>query len=205
MNNTSPIPVKWARSSLAWSLLLEVLKQCHSKLYSSLITSATPPPPFKERHTHTQRETLVSATQACSSCPPPSLSSLSLPLPTQACDVTVWDNGVRILLQSSVSLAPICEEESHRPLVCRLSGVERPLLIAVSSQPLLSRVCNALQSGRSRVDLRMTSREWQCLSQPAPTARYQSPKHKGMQAAPAILFFMEEAHIHDSDIHTGRK
>lgn len=179
MNNTSPIPVKWARSSLAWSLLLEVLKQCHSKLYSSLITSATPPPPPLKKDTLTERETLVSATQACSSCPPPSLSSL--PLPTQACDVTVWDNEVRILLQSSVSLAPICEEESHRALVCRLSGMERPLLIAVSSQPLLSRVCNALQSGRSRVDLRMTSREWQCLSQPAPTARYQSPKHKGGQ------------------------
>lgn len=64
---------------------------------------------------------------------------------------------------------------------------------------------DALQSGRSRVDLRMTSREWQWLGQPTLTATCQSRRHKGTLAAPAILFCMEEVLIQDRDIHNGRR
>lgn len=77
MNNMSPIPVKWARSSLARALLLEVLKQCHSKLYSSLVSLTSAPPPLKK---DTLTQTLVSATPSLFLLPTPS-AFLPFPFP----------------------------------------------------------------------------------------------------------------------------
>lgn len=80
MNNKSPIPVKWAGSSLSWALSAEVWTWCHSELYLCLIFLTTAPPP-KRKDTLTYIQTLVSATQACSSYPPPTF--LPFPLPCQ--------------------------------------------------------------------------------------------------------------------------
>lgn len=151
MHNKSPIPVKWANEccSLVWVLLVEVSTRCHSELFLCLIFLTNTPP---TKDTLKQRQTLVSPTQACSSSPSPSLSSLSPPLPTQACDVIVSDNEVRILLQQSVSLAPVCEEENHSgPHVSSVvSGALCCLLRAHSGCTgcSLEPPRNALQSGR---------------------------------------------------------
>lgn len=70
---------------------------CHGELYFCLIFLTNTPPPFpNKRHTHIQTDFGVTN--------PPPLSSHSPPLPTQACDVTVSDNEVRILLHQSVRM-----------------------------------------------------------------------------------------------------
>lgn len=185
MHNKSPMPVKWAGecSSLARALLLEVSTWCHRELYLCLIFLTTTPPTLKKRHTHIQTDFGVTHHSLFPS-PTPTLSSLSPPLPTQACDVTVSDKW------GENFIAPVCEDDSDSAL-CAASlvlGALCWLLWVPRIYRQLSRSSsNALQSGRSRVDLRMTSREWQCLSQPTPTATCQSQRHKGIQAAPALL------------------
>lgn len=140
--------------------LAEASTRCHRELFLCLIFLTNTPP---TKDTLTQRQTLVSPTQACSSPPSRSLSSLSPPLPTQACDVIVSDNEVRTLLQQSVSLAPVCEGDDHSGLL--VSSVVSGALCCLPWAHSGCTGCslgpprNALQSGRSRVDLRMTSRE----------------------------------------------
>lgn len=109
-------------------------------------------PPTKD--TLTQRQTLVSPTQAGSSSPSPSLSSLSPPLPTQACDVIVSDNEVRILLQQSVSLAPVCEDDSHSGLRGSSCGIGRPLLSVVSSHWIHRLLSRAPQQRTSKWEIK---------------------------------------------------
>ncbi len=107
MHNKSPIPVKWAGecSSLAWALLVKVRTWKQSELYLCLIFLTNATPTLKKRHTHTDR-------LWCR--PPPPLSFLSPPLPTQACDVTVSDNEVRILLHRSFGMTA-AEGSVRRP------------------------------------------------------------------------------------------
>lgn len=85
---------------MASALLVEVSTWCHGELYLCLIfltnTPQLPPPSPNKRHTHIQTDFGVTN--------PPPLSSYSPPLPTQACDVTVSDNEVRILLHQSVRM-----------------------------------------------------------------------------------------------------
>lgn len=138
--------------------------------------SPAQPPPLKKRHT-----------DRLWCHPPPPFLPLSPPLPTQACDVTVSDNEVRILLHQSVRMTATQASLVSGALCWPLGA---PSLLPVSSS-------GALQSGRSRVDLRMTSREWQCLGQPTPTATCRSQRHKGTQAAPALLL------LHEGSSHSG--
>lgn len=157
MNNKSTIPVKWAGEcgSLAWALLVEVSTWCQSELYLCLIFLTNTPPPLEKRHT--QIQTGFGVTNP-SLFPSPTLSSLSPPLPTQACDVTVSDNEVRILLHQSVRMTvtqALCAASLVSGALCWLLWAHARWLTVSSS--------NALQSGRSRVDLRIP-REWQCLS-----------------------------------------
>lgn len=167
MHNKSLVPVKWA-GQFGLSLVgggVNVVPQWNV-LMPDFSHQCTPPHPLR-RHTHIQTDFGVAHPPT-----PPSTSTPFLPFPlpgpTQACDVTVSDNEVRILLQQSVR-----GWQRPGPLV-----VGRPLLTRLLS---LGSSGDALQSGRSRVDLRMTSREWQCLSQPTPTATCRSRRHKGTQ------------------------
>lgn len=162
----------------------------------------------KKTHSHTDRH-LVSPTHAGSPFLPPHF--LLFPLPCQhkpvmwlsqimrwefyCSSLWAWHQSVRMTATSGLSacflvLSALCW------LLWAHTGYTDCSLRSSS---------NALQSGRSRVDLRMTSREWQCLSQPTSTVTCQSQRHKGMQAAPALLCSVEEVLIQEWDIHTGRR
>lgn len=141
-------------SCLARASELEVSSECRDETCTSSWFFTAPPP---NRHTHYRLR--------CH--PPPTLPFLSPPLPAQACDVTIWDNEVRFLLHQPVKMtvgpgqcAPSLESGALYWL---------PWAWGQWRDGSLGSPSNALQSGRSRVDLRMTSREWQWLSQPTPT------------------------------------
>lgn len=96
MHNNSPLPVKWARECGLGLSRLEVSTQCLSE-------PCLPIPHLSHHfipHPH----------------PSPTLFVPFPPDPTQVCDVAVSDNEVRILLQQSLGLAPVCEKEGETPV-----------------------------------------------------------------------------------------
>lgn len=147
-------------------------------------------------HSHTGR--LVSPT-------PTTCLPLLLPLPSKHKPV-MW---LTQIMRWEFYGSSLWGWQQHRP-VCSQPGIRRPLLTLSGSLRSRRRLSpksssNALQSGRSRVDLRMTSREWQWLSQPTPTATWQSRKHKGTPAAPAVMQSRGRTRSGREGGHTHRK
>lgn len=195
MNNKSPFLLSELRKCrrVTWALLLEVSTCSLGELCSCSDFFFSHQHPHPNKHTHLSKwHTHIQAD--CGVTHPHNLSSPSPPRQTQACDVAVSDNEVRILWLQSVRMTAAQALMQPAWLVsgalCWLSAA--PAGPGDGSLPKSS--SNALQSGRSRVDLRMTSREWQWLSRPTPTATCQSRKHKGTLAALPILLCMGRTH-----------
>lgn len=156
---------------------------CTSAWFFSPIPPNSPHPPLI-KDTLTYRQTLVSPT------PHP---FLPIPLPCQHKPV-MWLSQI---MRWEFYCTSLWGWQRLRPMR-RLPGIRRPLLTPVGSHQTqtasLRSSSNALQSGRSRVDLRMTAREWQWLSQATPTATCQSQRHKGSR----------DAVLHGGSPHSGR-
>ncbi|XP_061542599.1 uncharacterized protein LOC133408116 [Phycodurus eques] len=97
----------------------------HDPLSLSMGCSSPHTTPIRRR---TNRPTVVSPCLFLRNQPPPPPAFLHTvpPLPTQACDVTVSDNEVRILLRPSVILAPVCEDDSGPSATPALPTPETP-------------------------------------------------------------------------------
>lgn len=112
MNNKSPFLLSEPRKccSVTWALLVEVsnmvpwwivLLPCSPAWFFFFLTNVPPHPHVLINDTLTYRQTVVSPTH------PHGFSSLSPPLPTQPCDLTVSDNEVRILWLQSVRMTAV--------------------------------------------------------------------------------------------------
>lgn len=102
-----------------------------------------------------------------------------------------------------MSLAPVCEAAT-------LASMQPPWYPAPPvdhrefTHCSLGSCRNALQSGRSRDDLRMTSRAWQCLSQPTPTATCPVPETQ-RHAACSRTTLPRGGSVHSGGGYTYRK
>lgn len=155
-------------------------------------------------HSHIQTQTLVSPIEAFSPAPNTSFSFPSPPLPTQACDVAVSDNEVRILLLPSMSLAPVCEATTSG-LWYQVPSVDHPELRTDPQTALLVPAAMHFKVG----DQWMT-----CAWHPGNDNGWASLhlllralclRHKGPQSAPALLLYTEEVLIQEGAMHTGRR
>lgn len=162
---------------------------------------------FSHQHPHPKTHTLVNDTLTYRQTVVSPTPTTCLPLPLHSKHKPVmW---LTQIMRWEFYGSSLWGWQQHRP-ACSLPGIRRPLLTLSGSLETGRRLSpksssNALQSGRSRVDLRMTSREWQWLSRPTPTATCQSRKHKGPAAAPAILQCMGRTHSGREGEHKYRK
>lgn len=122
----------------------------------------------------------------------PNLYSLFPPQPTRACDVAVWDNEVRTLLQQSVSLAPACKPHGLGGSVVLGALFWWFAVHASGAAPATLH----FKVRRSMVDLLVTSRQRQyhCLEAVCCVLVWRTSSHSGGGGGVTSHFFTQSAY-----------